>query len=62
MAPKKKKDIHNVRTLKDFEYLKTLPKFIFGKYIALEMFNSIKEQLEFKKYLTPILKEKVDLS
>lgn len=55
----RKKDIHTIRTLKDFEYLKTLPKFVFGRYIALEMFNSIKEQLKFKKYLHEILKNKI---
>src|SRR3989344_5970368 len=44
-------DMHTIHNLKDFDYLKTLPKFVFGKIIALETFNSIKEQLDFKKYL-----------
>lgn len=48
-------DMHEVKSIKDFDYLKTLPKFIFGKYIALEMFNSIEEQLKFKKYLEKFL-------
>jgi hypothetical protein len=52
-----KKDLHTIKSLKEFDYLKTLPKFLFGKYIALEMFNSIKEQIKFKKYLCEILKE-----
>ena len=59
--PIEKRDIHTITSTKDFDYLRTLPKFVFGKYIALEMFNSIKEQLEFKEYLIPILKEKVNL-
>lgn len=59
--PVEKKGMHFIKDKKDFEYLRTLPKFVFGKYIALEMFNSIKEQLEFKEYLIPILKEKVNL-
>jgi len=48
-------DMHTINDLSDFDYLKTLPKFLFGKVIALETFNSIKEQLEFKKYLSKIL-------
>lgn len=46
-----KKQFHRVRNIKDLEYLKTLPKFIFGKVIALEMYNSIKDQLKYKKFL-----------
>ena len=56
-SPYRKIDLHTVRTLKDFDYLKTLPKFIFGKYIALEMFNSIEQQIKFKKYLYKMLKK-----
>lgn len=52
---KTKEDKHTVTSLKDFEYLKTLPKYVFGEIIALEVYNSIKEQLEFKKYISKIL-------
>src|SRR3989344_7639558 len=48
-------DLHTIKSLKDFDYLKTLPKFLFGKYIGLETYNSIKEQLSFKMYLVKIL-------
>ena len=41
--------------MKDFEYLKTLPDFVFSKVIALEVYNSIKEQLEFKKQIIKLL-------
>ncbi len=51
-------DMHTIKNPADFDYLKTLPDFVFGKYIALETFNSIKEQLEFKRYLAMMLKEK----
>jgi len=51
-------DMHTINSLKDFDYLKTLPNFLFGKVIALEVFNSIKEQLEFKKYLIEVLNKK----
>jgi hypothetical protein len=54
--PKTNCDMHTIHSLKDFDYLKTLPNFLFGKFIALETYNSIKEQLEFKKYLISILK------
>jgi len=54
---KNKLDMHTVKSIRDFDYLKTLPKFIFGKYIALEMFNPISEQLKLKKYLEKFLKK-----
>ena len=53
--PVNKKDKHSITDLKDFDYLITLPKFVFGEVIAIEVFNSIKEQLKFKKYLEKIL-------
>lgn len=53
--PVKRRDKHIVTSLKDFDYLTTLPKYIFGKVIALEVDNSIKEQIKFKKYLIKIL-------
>jgi len=51
-------DMHTIYNLKNFDYLKTLPDFLFGKVVALETFNSIKEQLEFKKYLIDLLNKK----
>ncbi len=52
----KNEDIHTIRGLNQFNYLKTLPDFLFGKYIALETFNSIEDQLKFKKYIVKLLK------
>lgn len=52
---KTKEDKHTITDLRDFDYLKTLPKYVFGEIIALEVYNSIKEQLEFKKYISKIL-------
>jgi hypothetical protein len=54
-SPIENKDIHKVTSLKDFDYLNTLPKFIFGEVIALEVENSIADQLKFKKYLVEML-------
>ncbi|MDP2934303.1 MAG: hypothetical protein Q8N59_00825 [bacterium] len=48
-------DKHNVTDLKDFDYLTTLPKYVFGEIIAIETYNSIEEQLKFKEYLVKLL-------
>jgi len=53
--PISKKDKHTITDLKDFGYLTTLPKFVFSEIIALEVFNPIREQLEFREYLEKIL-------
>ncbi len=53
----KNADMHTVKSLKDFDYLTTLPKFIFGKIIALETDNSIAQQIKFKKYLVKLLED-----
>lgn len=50
-------DIHLVKSLREFDYLKTLPEFLFGKAIAIETDNSIAEQLKFKKYLVKLLND-----
>ena len=57
---KKNQDLHTVRSLKEFDYLKTLPEFIFGDYIGIEVFNSIKEQIRFKRYLVKLLNKKYE--
>ncbi len=48
-------DLHTINNLKDFDYLTTLPKYLFGKILAIEVFNSIKEQEKFKKYIINLL-------
>jgi len=53
--PIRNKDMHIVKSLKDFDYLKALPEFLFGEAIAIEADNSIPEQLKFKNYLEKIL-------
>lgn len=49
--PYKLRDKHTVTDLHDFDYLKTLPEFVFSPIVALEMDNSIKEQLVFQKHV-----------
>ena len=51
----RRKDKHIITGLNDFDYLADLPKWIFGKVIALEIDNSIKEQLQFREYLIKII-------
>lgn len=48
-------DLHTISSLDEFDYLKTLPSFVFGDIIALEVFNPIKEQLEYKKHIIKLL-------
>ena len=55
-SPEKKSDLHTIVSLKDFDYLTALPKWVFGEVIAMEVDNSIEEQLKFKEYLIKILK------
>ena len=49
--PYKLRDKHTVTDLHDFDYLSTLPNFVLGPIIALEVENSIKDQLVFKKHV-----------
>jgi hypothetical protein len=55
----RKIDKHRVLSKKQFNYLLTLPNFLFGDYIALEMFNSVKKQIKYKEYLLKLLKDKL---
>lgn len=54
-STKRKRCLHTIKNLREFDYLKTLPNFLFGKYIALETFNSIKEQIKFKEHICKLL-------
>lgn len=54
---KRNSDIHIVKSLKEFDYLKTLPQFLFGKAIGLETENEISEQIKFKNYLVGLLED-----
>lgn len=55
-----KKDVHYADSLRRFDYLTTLPKFVFGKVIALEIDNPIAEQIKFKDYIAGILNSYFD--
>ncbi|MGM0482556.1 MAG: hypothetical protein ACQEP6_01675 [Patescibacteria group bacterium] len=48
-------DLHYVKSIKDLEYIKVLPEFIFGDVIGIEIDNTIKEQLHFKEQIIKML-------
>ena len=52
---------HTLKNLSELDYLSNYSDKYFGKFVALEMENIIKEQLEAKDYLYDIIKNKVGL-
>jgi len=48
-------DLHFVTDLKDFDYLTSLPKYVFGDIIALELDNSIEDQIKFRDRIAGVL-------
>jgi hypothetical protein len=54
----KKRDLHFITNVNQLNYLQNLPKKVFSKVIGLEMENTIKKQVEFKKHITKILTHK----
>lgn len=54
-SPQKKEDKHTITSLQDFDYLTTLPKYVFGQIIAIEVENSIQEQIKFREHLIKLL-------
>jgi len=48
-------DSHYFKDLSEFDYLKKYPKNYFSNLIAIELENSIKEQLAVKEYIAKIL-------
>lgn len=49
-------DLHEVNSIRDFDYLKTLPHNIFGRVMAFEIYNSIRDQLKYQRHLKKLLK------
>jgi len=45
------RDLHNAGSSTDFEYLKEIPEFLLGKVAALEVNNTIREQVRFAKQI-----------
>jgi len=46
---------HQVKNIHELDYLAELPKKYFSRYICIELRNSVKEQLKFKKYIGGLL-------
>lgn len=53
-----RRDSHYVTDINQFDYLADLPEFIFGQVMAIEVDNSIEEQLKFRDYIIDILDKK----
>jgi hypothetical protein len=51
-------DSHYLEKLSDLDYLKKFPISFFSDMLAIELENSFKEQLEAKKYIEDIIREK----
>ena len=49
---------HTMTKLSEYDYLKTYPLNYFSHFAAIELNNSIAEQLQVKKYIEKILEEK----
>ncbi len=54
----KRYDSHSFDDLSEFDYLKKYPARYFSKIIALELENSLKEQLAARDYIMNLLKDK----
>jgi hypothetical protein len=48
-------DFHKFEKLENFDYLKNYGPEFFGPYIALEVYNTIEEQLKAKEYIEKII-------
>jgi len=57
-SPKRKHDIHTIKKITSFDYLKSLPKFLFGENIALEVDNPISSQLKYRDYIIELLSKR----
>ncbi len=51
-------DIHRVQNRSQLDYLKKMPLKFFSDIVSIELENSFREQLEAKKYIEDIIKEK----
>jgi len=49
---------HFLENLQEFDYLKRYPLKYFGEFLAIELENSIEEQLKVKEYLSTLIKNK----
>jgi len=55
---KENSDLHFPDNLGNFDYLKSLPDFLFDDVIVIEVFKTIARQLEYKEYVVKILNSK----
>lgn len=53
-------DNHNLKNLSELDYLKKYPKNYFSPIVAIELENSIKEQIKIRDYIVKLLSLKQD--
>lgn len=46
---------HHAQGVTDFAYLRSYPKYFFGKYVAIELDNSLAEQIQIKDYIERVI-------
>lgn len=56
-SPERQEDIHFITDLKEFSYLSSLPQYVFGQMMALEIDNSIQEQMKFRECISRLLND-----
>ncbi|MFA5051920.1 MAG: hypothetical protein WC544_02550 [Patescibacteria group bacterium] len=54
------KDVHTPHQIRNFNYLTTLPKSLFGRILAIEIYNSITDQLTYAQYIKKNLGQYLD--
>jgi hypothetical protein len=47
--------LHDIKNEKNFEYLKEVPKFVFGNILAIEVMDTINTQLKIKSFIEKII-------
>lgn len=57
-SPRLRHDCHDLEDLSELDYVKTYPLNYFSPFIAIELEDSIKEQLNAKDYIIDLLKDK----
>ncbi|MBU0598618.1 hypothetical protein KKF61_06565 [Patescibacteria group bacterium] len=59
-SPVRNTDLHTISSVKDFDYLASLPHAVFGRVIAFEIYNSIREQLNYLPHIKKLLQDKLN--
>ncbi len=55
---RRNKDVHTIKNVREFDYLKDMPRFVVGRVLGIEVFNTLEEQIMFREYIHNILRKK----